>query len=42
VLDLLKLCATSWMACYPVGAEVGNVRNQGAKLIEPVVDLFPA
>lgn len=36
LLALLKPYDAAKMKAYPVGAAVGNVKNQGAELMEPV------
>lgn len=37
VSDILRPYPAEKMQAWPVDAAVGNVRNQGAQLIEPVV-----
>jgi putative SOS response-associated peptidase YedK len=34
--DVLKPCPANWLEAYPVDKRVGNVRNNDAKLIEPL------
>jgi putative SOS response-associated peptidase YedK len=36
LLDLLRPCPADWLALHPVGAEVGNVGNQGPGLVAPL------
>jgi putative SOS response-associated peptidase YedK len=36
LLDLLRPCPAEWLALHPVGAGVGNVRNDGPELVEPL------
>ena len=33
LLELLRPCPAEWLEAYPVGAEVGNARNEGPGLI---------
>ena len=40
--DLLRPCPPEWIALHPVGAAVGNVRNDGPELVVPAADLFTA
>jgi putative SOS response-associated peptidase YedK len=35
---MLKSCPSEWLTASPVGKAVGNVRNKGAELIEPIGD----
>jgi putative SOS response-associated peptidase YedK len=36
LLDLLTACPNEWLKIWPVDKKVGNVRNQGAKLVLPI------
>jgi putative SOS response-associated peptidase YedK len=40
--ELLRPCPPEWIALHPVGAAVGNVRNDGPELVVPAADLFTA
>jgi putative SOS response-associated peptidase YedK len=40
--ELLRPCPPERIALHPVGAAVGNVRNDGAELVAPTADLFTA
>jgi putative SOS response-associated peptidase YedK len=40
LLDLLR--PARGLSVYPVGTQVGNVRNQGPDLVAPIDNLFPA
>ena len=40
--ELLRPCPPERIALYPVGAAVGNVRNDGPGLVAPAADLFTA
>jgi hypothetical protein len=39
---LLCPCPPERIAFHPVGAAVGNVRNDGPELVTPIADLFTA
>ena len=36
--ELLRACPPERIALHPVGAAVGNVRNDGAELVAPTVE----
>jgi putative SOS response-associated peptidase YedK len=36
LLAMLRPAPAEMMECFPVGAAVGNVKNQGASLAEPL------
>ena len=38
--ELLRPCLPERVALHPVGAAVGNVRNDGPELVAPAADLF--
>jgi putative SOS response-associated peptidase YedK len=40
--ELLRPCPPERIALHPVGAAVGNVRNDGPGLVAPAADLFTA
>jgi putative SOS response-associated peptidase YedK len=40
--ELLRPCPPERVALHPVGAAVGNVRNDGPELVAPAADLFTA
>jgi putative SOS response-associated peptidase YedK len=40
--DLLRPCPPERIAFHPVGAAVGNVRNDGPGLVAPAADRFTA
>jgi putative SOS response-associated peptidase YedK len=40
--ELLRPCPPDRVALHPVGAAVGNVRNDGPGLVVPAADLFTA
>ena len=40
--ELLRPCPPERIALHPVGAAVGNVRNDGPELVAPAADLFTA
>ena len=36
ITDVLRPCPSDWLEAYPVDQRVGNVRNNDARLIEPL------
>ena len=40
--EFLRSCPPDRIALHPVGAAVGNVRNDGPELVSPLMDLFQA
>jgi putative SOS response-associated peptidase YedK len=39
LLALLRPCPDEWLKVWPVDRKVGNVRNKGRELVEPLLQI---